>query len=484
MPINFIPNDPLAALPMRVVKPRPNRAAGVAGLRFPKPQPEGEHAPGTPEFLFWQSREAALLTIDVWEGLNGSLKNWSTEASDRKRLTLLPDDGDELNAFYDRAGLNFFHHKTGTKTTFSGASTDVVAHETGHALLDTLRPELFGSNITEHGAFHESFGDCMAVLVALSDKDTRDTVGDLSKANFVEALMEDLSDGVKRELGAKHPAAAPRHALNKFKFQLPTTLPTSGGPSVLTAEIHSFGRVFTGCFYDLIVSLSKSSGDVAAAVKTAGKLLIRSAQDAPLSSRFFQSVGRAMVLADQQLNAGANRSTIGAAFSGHGIMLGSASILMPHMALAGGAIKMGGKTISAALAPSTFKDLKKRIDAAPNARFAVNPVNLGGERMMEAVHDRAVSLSSLTKDLKGVVAFAKESVVLGASGRSAAVFSALPDTSSTEDEVTHFVKTLLDHDRIGFDAKQKPTPTRPVTHVIKSKGGQKVLTRIRYSCAC
>src|SRR3954451_16123298 len=172
MSINFIPNDPLATRSgaMRKQSARPDRKSTEAGLQLLKTFAEGQFNPGSPEFLFWQCREATLAAISVWETLNGSLKKWSAAAADPKKLILVPDGGDDLNAFYDRKHLAFFHHTTGTQTTFSGASTDVVAHECGHAFLDTLRTELFGSAVTEHGAFHEAFGDCIAILVALSDK--------------------------------------------------------------------------------------------------------------------------------------------------------------------------------------------------------------------------------------------------------------------------------------------------------------------------
>src|SRR5262245_4080690 len=223
MPINFIPNDPLAgaSMPTRRSAPRPDRPSNRAGFRFFDSVPEGLFEQGTPEFLFWQCGEAALLSVEVWETLNGNLTRW---ARNRKRLDLQQDAGDDLNAFYDTHSLSFFHHSTGNKTTFSGESTDVVAHEAGHAFLDSLRPDIWGSTFTEAAACTEAFGDCMPVLVALFDKPTRkallEVAPDLRRGNFTEATAEDLSDGVRRALGSTHPASSPRHALNNFRFQL------------------------------------------------------------------------------------------------------------------------------------------------------------------------------------------------------------------------------------------------------------------------
>jgi hypothetical protein len=513
VPINFIPNDPLATqfVPMRPTAPRPNRPVSKAGFQFFGAAPVGLFQPGTPAFLFWQCREAALISIKVWEQLHASLTSWSVEAVNSKRLKLVQDGGDDLNAFYDREHLAFFHHTTGSHTTFSGASTDVVAHEAGHAFLDVLRPELFVSNITEQGAFHEAFGDCIAILVAMFDEKTRKALlavsPNLGAANFVEATAEDLSDGVRRALGISHPAAKPRRALNTFQFQLPTTLPTSGPPDVLTSEIHSFGRIFSGCFYDTIRNIfnaapgAKNQAALLKAAKTAGKLLVKGAAQAPLSVRFFQSVGRAMVLADDATNGGANRAEIGQAFAGHGVHLGSASLLLPKISLAGAPPKAG--KAAARLSPSTVTDLRQRLGAPAGAKLGATPIMLGTQRAVEVVHQRAVPLGTVSKQLKGVVAMAPEAVIVGSSGRSAAVLSAVPDQSTTTDEVSKFVETLLAHGRIDFGgtkttkpkaalalgvapatarAAKPPKLTDVPTHRIVMKGGRKTLVRIRFLC--
>ena len=513
MSINYIPNDPLAVqfVPMRKTAPRPNRPASKAGYDFFGAAAQGQFQPGTPEFLFWQCREAALISINVWETLHQSLTTWSAEAANPKRLKLVQDGGDDLNAFYDREHLAFFHHTFGTRTTFSGASTDVVAHEAGHAFLDLLRPELFVSNITEQGAFHEAFGDCLAILVALFDKKTRQKLlqisSNLGAQNFVEGTAEDLSEGVKVELGASHPAAKPRRALNTFQFQLPTTLPSSGGPDVLTSEIHSFGRLFSGCFYDTIRNIfnggsAKNEANLLKAAKTAGKLLVLGAAQAPLAVRFFQSVGRAMVLADNATNGGANHTAISDAFKGHNILLGASSALQPKAGLAGKAPKAG--KAAAKLSPATLKDIRARIGAAAGAKLAVSPITLGKERVVEVVHQRAVPLGSVHKALKGVVAMAQETVVVGKSGFAAAALTGMPDQTTSEEEVNKFVETLLAHGRIDF-GKEKPakpkasmgfaaigglglaTPKLPkltslATHRIVIQGGKKVLVRIRFIC--
>src|SRR5215212_7490522 len=132
MPIHFIPNDPLAGTkaPKILTKTQhPNRPSTRARFVTSNGISPGVFAPGTPEFLFWQCREAALLALDTWESFTGNFLRWQ---GNRKTLPLLQDDGVDLNAFYDRASFSFFHKQIGNKTFFSGASTDVVVHEVGH----------------------------------------------------------------------------------------------------------------------------------------------------------------------------------------------------------------------------------------------------------------------------------------------------------------------------------------------------------------
>jgi len=505
MPINFVVNDPLAlsSVPMRQKEPLANRKTGQAGLTFVDASPEDVFNPGTPDFLFWQSREAALTAIQMWESLNGPLKKWGPETQNPDRLDLLPDVGEDLNAYYDRSSLSFFHRTIGAQTFFSGASTDVVSHESGHAFLDTLRPELFGTSITEHGAFHEAFGDCTALLTALFDHGTRQALlaasPDMGSPNFVESLSEQLSSAVKQALGSNHPAAEPRHALNDFKFQLPTTLPRTGPSAMLTSEIHSFGRVFLGCFYDMVRNIfqnasTKDEATLFSAAQMAGGLLIAGAKEAEISPRFFQSVGRAIVLADQTTNGGKNRQAISDAFSRHGILLGTMAALMPKASLAGPAPRVSGKARALSLSPETVKDIRKRIEAPAGAKFSFQAITWGGEKVVQAVHYREVRLDEDSKALKGVVAYAPEPVVVGGVQKVAAVFNILPDPSTTEDEVHAFVETLLSNDEISFESKKtvakgfigtgssRAGVVKYATHVVTMKQGKKILTRVRYAC--
>src|SRR5258705_616531 len=372
MAINFIPNDPdagAAAPGMRRKDPSPNRPSSSSGFTFSNQSAEGEAAPGTPQFLFWQAREAAIAVVAAWEACAGQTHTaWQ---GNRKKLPLLQDAGKDLNAFYDRASFSFFHETVGDQTFCSGASTDVVSHEVGHGLLDSMRPDFFEVNFLEVAAFHEAFGDCTAILTALGDTETRQRLlavaPNLRARDFVESTAEQLSRAIGLAIPG-HNAAEPRHAFNTFKFQIPSTLPDNGGPGALINEVHSFGMIFTGCFWNLIANLFNASATqdeaaLLAAAKLAGKILIEGARGAVVRPRFLQSIGRAMVLADQNMNGGANRQHINDAFARHAILLGANARMAPTMGLAGTPPK------GAKLGTATTEDLRRRLGSVRRAKL-------------------------------------------------------------------------------------------------------------------
>lgn len=489
MAINFVPNDPdagSAAPGIRVQAKRPTRTGSKSGFVYSHTSPQGTAPPGTPKFLFWQARESAIAAVEAWEASAGPHTAWQ---GNRKKLPLLQDVGVDLNAFYDRDTFSFFHQQVGNITFFSGASTDVVAHEVGHGLLDSVRPDFFDVNFLEVGAFHEAFGDCMALLTALADLDTRKKLlavtPSLRKRNFVESTAENLSHGIALAIPG-HNAAEPRHAYNTFKFQIPSTLPSDGGPGELINEVHSFGMIFTGCFWDLIANLfaasaAKTETTLLTAARLAGELLIAGVKSAVVTPRFMQSVGRAMTLADQSLHAGAHHDQIRDAFAKHNIALGSNALLAPSMVLEGAAPT--GATLSA----STRKALLQRLGGARNAKLTVSADDMFGTPVVRAVQTRSVPLGTLHPQLRGVVALTDEPVIVGASGERAAVLGAVPHTSDTDVEVRAFVESLLAHRRIDLGKAKKGAVAHHehpphTTHAVRSVGGTKVLTRTRFLC--
>jgi hypothetical protein len=499
--INFIPNDPLVVgeLAMRQVAARPDRPAGRAGITLQGDATEATYPPDDERFVQWQARQAAVSAVEAWEAvLDEPITSWAQESADPRSLRVFPDQGEDMNAYYDRQGVSFFHKYRDGATEFSGASTDVVSHEVGHAILDAIRPDLWASNFVEVGGFHEAFGDVTALITALSDRPTREKLlevsPDLGQVNFVEATAEDLSDTVRRVLGPSHPAAAPRHALNTFKWQLPDTMPGWGPPDVMIDEVHSIARIMTGCFYDLLRLLFTKAGsptpdNLWSATCAAGRLFHKAAESAPELPRFFRSVGRTMVLADQSLNNGTNRDLIGQAFSGHGLALGAQSFLAPEVALAGAPPVMNLVAGEATLGSATLRDVRKLVGAPAHSMTAVNLSRLGDTAVTNVAIGHEVALDSVDKRLAGVVASVSTVALVGQSGQSAALLFA-PRPGAPTDEVVGFVQSLVRHDQVEFDSaprRHTKSTTRPraggATHAIRVRNKKKVLQRVRFACA-
>ena len=503
MPILFIPNDPEAkkSPPARTISPAAARQRGRADFDFGILPQNRVWPPDSKEFLVWQCREAVMRALKAWEKIAGPLKHWQGSAR-RKKLKVNIDEGSDLNAYYDRRSLGYYHFRSKSSKLLRrfAASTDVVSHECGHALLDAVRPELWDSNFPEPNAFHEAFGDCIALLTALADRETRRALlkqdPKLARANFVETLIESLANGL-RDFDPAHNGARPRHGRNTYRWAIPSTLPDDGGPGVLINEIHSFGQVFVGCFYDLIRNILAQSPKKDAkalwdAASRAGRLLVRGAIKAPHTPRFYQAVGRAMSLEDQMLYAGRHRDAIRDAFHRHGILLGSEAVLAPRSALKGKAPASRGKG-AAPLARATLDDLKLRLGAPSRTALRVRTFELGGLRVSEASHQREVPLKGLSPKLGDVVALGTEPALIGWTARHAAILGALPDKQATEDEVRAFVGSLVRHGAIAYDARSAAKPSRrgaiasprsAPTHAVVRIDGQRVLRRVRFACGC
>lgn len=492
MPIRFIVNDPQSEFDdIRIIKPHQGRPDDRASVRFVDAVSEDLFDVGTDEFLFWQCREAALRGLDMWETIAGPLTAW---VSDQQHLNLIPRaNGNVPNAFYDRSSLQFFVFVTANKVFCSGASTDIVTHELGHACLDSIRPQLFGLPFTETGALHEALGDIVAILTALSDQDTRSNLlqhkNKLRKANYVETTAEDLSDGINQGIvdglisSAFENAAAPRHALNSFQWQIPFELPTTGAPGTLINEIHSFGQIFSGCIYDLIVILYENSSqqDEAAlweAAKSVGNLLITACGNAPIVPRFFKSVGQAMIFADNEQNGGVNGSAIERAFGGHGIDLSAQAMLSPTETLSGRAPALEAEMGSNIITRSSRRDIVETVGETEGQRFFVRPAHIGATDLAIANHRYFVPLDDVAEELEGVEAPVAADILIGEESGHAAILGSAPSVQETQREVLHFVRSLVDQGRIG---PGKETGNQ-ITHRVVKSGTRRVLRRVGYSC--
>ena len=310
--IRYLPDDPLATRPELEIVPAPIASPGSPRVRLvprggPIPPP-ALYTPGSEEFLDWQLQEALRRGVELWASLAPSFRAWQ---GGRAELDVIADEGEDLNAFYDRAALHFFHRRDPVtrQVVRSGASVDVSCHEQGHAVLDALRPDLWDAASFEVSAFHEAFGDVSALLVVLQDERIRqdavsETGGRLTRSNEVSRLAEQLGRAIRDIYG---PGAAPRDCLREAAGDLayvpPGRLPAQGPDAELTREPHSFSRVFTGAFYETLARTAEalaSPADSAALLASSalhGAALARAVTLARRDVRWMKAVGEAWLAA-------------------------------------------------------------------------------------------------------------------------------------------------------------------------------------------
>lgn len=324
-----VPVMPGAKLPTRIIAPATAPVAQVYPL-------------ATAGFRYWTAAEALRRAAAFWTAAGAKAWHRDVGASIPVRL----DDGVDLNAYYARndfapedikQGLSFFHDTvrdavTGRQTTvFSGESPDVVAHELGHAVLDSVKPALFELASIEAAAFHESFGDMSAILTALQLPSVRQAVleetdGNLRRNSSVSRVAEQLGFAIRQRNPAGVDRDSLRNAANAFVYVDPLTLPATGPATQLTRAGHNFSRVFTGAFLEalggMVARLASRPRveDVQQASADMGRILVDAAAAAPVSTKFFQAVAEQMVLVDGRVFAGKYAEALTTAFVRRGLM--------------------------------------------------------------------------------------------------------------------------------------------------------------------
>ena len=84
-----------------MTRPVPDVAKKPLAFSFPKPAPApGQYQSGTAQFRYWTAAEALRRGADYW-ATRASITQWQMGPT----LKVILDDGEDLNAFYDRKAL-------------------------------------------------------------------------------------------------------------------------------------------------------------------------------------------------------------------------------------------------------------------------------------------------------------------------------------------------------------------------------------------
>ena len=159
------------------------------------------------------------------------------------QLLVVPRAGEWENAFYERdsRSLQFFYfpHRVTGQRVYTALSEDIVAHETTHAILDGIDPDLYNALSTESLAIHEAVADLGALAISLRSRvlqrrflDT--TGGDPSKWVAFAGLAAQFAEGTGRTTRFL------RDLANDFRMS-----------DVDTTEPHELSQVLSGALHAL-----------------------------------------------------------------------------------------------------------------------------------------------------------------------------------------------------------------------------------------
>lgn len=237
-------------------------------------------------------------------------------------IRVFPRAGETMNAYYSRKeqALKFFHFVPPGATAYLASlppaysslawgarsldgltalealpvytcrSQDIVAAETGHAVLDGLKPEwILADKPPQTGALHQSFADLTAIFLMLTQPEQvaaliTQTKGNLHNKTFLADLADDTGLALGRPTGL-------HNVVNELTLNQVGT------------EVHDLAQVFTGAVYDVLADIVafelKPNLDPAVVVYTAAEyvcgLLVRAVKAAPDSAATFADVVNQMI---------------------------------------------------------------------------------------------------------------------------------------------------------------------------------------------
>lgn len=209
--------------------------------------------PDTPQFDAVHTFAVVRQTLTMYQrALSGADAEmplpWQWNSSvDTTPLTIFPYGlPNVMNAYYSRsqACLKFgdFVPTGDAARVYTCRSFDIVAHETGHAVLDGLKPQwLSAGSPPQTGGLHESFGDLTAIFLALSQLDQCEAVVAQTKGRLHDkTFLADIAEQFGLALGNTNGL---RNADNDLTL------------SQVGTEVHAISQVFTGAVYDILADV-------------------------------------------------------------------------------------------------------------------------------------------------------------------------------------------------------------------------------------
>ena len=184
-------------------------------------------------------------------------------AFDGEQLLVVPRAGIVDNAFYHRASrsLQFYSFTAPEhpdRVVHAALSQDIVSHETTHALIDGIAPDLYGATDPESLAIHEAVADVTAVMLSLRNREIDRRRPSLARM-VVEVTRSSRYSKIAEEFGRwRGQGSALRDARNRRSYDPAVRAPSR---SVDRASPHSISQVLSGALFAVLVRSFEAAAD-------------------------------------------------------------------------------------------------------------------------------------------------------------------------------------------------------------------------------
>jgi hypothetical protein len=331
--LDFDPNDGTLSTPVRFRPPNPAKSIGGYTVE----DLDNVHALDMMKVSVFAT---VLKTMRLFEG-EDTLGRKLTWAFGAPQLLVVPRAGSWTNAYYERDShsLQFFYFPSVLKpeeTIYTSLSHDIVAHETGHAVLDGIAPDLYDAVTPQSLAIHEAVADLTALMMAFKSPNLSRAVLDANKG-----VIDNSSafSGIAEQFASERGPAGRTLYLRDLKNS--KTLDPKGKKAdiVSRSEPHSLSEVLGGALYAVMLKTYKAVWNEQAAktskppASSSGRalfiaserfkrMIFRALDYLPPGEATFADYGRAILASDQASypDQGWERQWIGEEFVHRGIV--------------------------------------------------------------------------------------------------------------------------------------------------------------------
>jgi hypothetical protein len=231
---------------------------------------------------------------------------------DGPQLLVVPRAGWLANAFYERRSrsLQFYSFVAGDRVVHTSLSRDIVAHETAHAVIDGIDPDLYDSLDPQSLALHEGIADLTAMLLAFDSTRLRRAILDQTGGEITRSTA---FSSIGEEFGSALDPTGQRGFLRNLLNE--ATLLAYANPADEPEE-HELSQVISGVLYRFmceiharfraeiaarlgITEFSASGRALAVAARQFERMVLRGLDYLPPGEATFADFGRAILAADQ-----------------------------------------------------------------------------------------------------------------------------------------------------------------------------------------